>query len=63
MWYFKALNRLMLLPLAELVNREASILDDGYGTGGWIKALQTYEPQWKIYGFARVLKPDGILGP
>lgn len=51
MWYFKALNRRMLLPLAELANREASILDAGCGTGGLIKSLQAYESQWKIYGF------------
>jgi len=51
MWYFKALNRRMLLPLAELANREASILDAGCGTGGLIKALQAYESQWKIFGF------------
>jgi ubiquinone/menaquinone biosynthesis C-methylase UbiE len=50
MWYFKALNRRMLLPLAELVNREASILDAGCGTGGLIKALQAFEPKWKING-------------
>ena len=50
MWYFKALNRRMLLPLKQLVNREASILDAGCGTGGLIKALQAYEPQWNIYG-------------
>ena len=50
MWYFKALNRRMLLPLAPLVNREASILDAGCGTGGLIKALQAYGPQWKICG-------------
>lgn len=45
MWYFKALNRRMLLPLKQLVNREASILEAsileaGCGTGGLIKALQ-----------------------
>ena len=50
MWYFKALNRRMLLPLAELADREASILDAGCGTGGLIKALQAYGPQWKISG-------------
>jgi hypothetical protein len=33
MWYFKALNRRMLLPLAELANREASILNAGCGAG------------------------------
>jgi hypothetical protein len=40
MWYFHALNRRMLLPLAELANKNASILDAGCGTGGLIKALQ-----------------------
>ena len=50
MWYFKALNSRMLLPLAELVNREACILDAGCGTGGLIKALQSYEPKWNING-------------
>jgi ubiquinone/menaquinone biosynthesis C-methylase UbiE len=50
MWYFKALNQRMLLPLAGLANREASILDAGCGTGGLIKALQAYGPQWKISG-------------
>lgn len=50
MWYFKALNRRMLLPLAPLAHREASILDAGCGTGGLIKALQAYGPQWKIDG-------------
>jgi ubiquinone/menaquinone biosynthesis C-methylase UbiE len=51
MWYFKALNQRMLLPLAELAKREVNILDAGCGTGGVIKALQAYDPQWKISGF------------
>ena len=50
MWYFHALNRRMLLPLAQLAKHEASVLDAGCGTGGLIKALQHYEPRWKITG-------------
>jgi ubiquinone/menaquinone biosynthesis C-methylase UbiE len=33
MWYFHALNRRMLLPLAELTQQNASVLDAGCGTG------------------------------
>ena len=50
MWYFHALNRRMLLPLAELSKREASILDAGCGTGGLIRAMQQFEPRWWITG-------------
>jgi len=50
MWYFKALNRRILLPLAELINTEACILDAGCGTGGLIKALQSYEQKWNVNG-------------
>ena len=50
MWYFHALNRRMLLPLAELAKQEASILDAGCGTGGLIRAMQQFEPLWRITG-------------
>ena len=50
MWYFHALNRRMLLPLAELAKQEASILDAGCGTGGLIRAMQQFEPGWQITG-------------
>jgi ubiquinone/menaquinone biosynthesis C-methylase UbiE len=50
MWYFHALNQRMLLPLAQLAKPGATILDAGCGTGGLIKALQQYEPCWKITG-------------
>ena len=50
MWYFHALNRRMLLPLAELANKNASILDAGCGTGGLIKALQGVGAPWTIKG-------------
>jgi len=50
MWYFHALNRPMLLPLAELANKNASILDAGCGTGGLIKALQGVSAPWTIKG-------------
>jgi SAM-dependent methyltransferase len=38
MWYLDAPNQRMLIPLAELIEKEASILDAGCGTGGLIKA-------------------------
>jgi ubiquinone/menaquinone biosynthesis C-methylase UbiE len=50
MWYFHALNRRMLLPLAELAKQEASILDAGCGTGGLIRAMQQFVPRWRITG-------------
>ena len=50
MWYFDALNQRMLIPLAELIEKEASILDAGCGTGGLIKALQNQGQHWKIIG-------------
>ena len=50
MWYFHALNRRMLLPLADLAKQEASILDAGCGTGGLIRAMQKLEPRWRITG-------------
>ena len=50
MWYFHALNRRMLLPLAELASTNASILDAGCGTGGLIKALQGVGAPWTIKG-------------
>jgi ubiquinone/menaquinone biosynthesis C-methylase UbiE len=50
MWYFHTLNRRMLLPLAELAKQEASILDAGCGTGGLIRAMQQFEPRWRITG-------------
>jgi len=40
MWYFHALNRRMLLPLAALTQQNASVLDAACGTGGLIRALQ-----------------------
>jgi len=48
MWYFHALNRRMLLPLAELTTQNASTLDAGCGTGGLIKALQSVGANWSI---------------
>ncbi|MFM7269101.1 MAG: class I SAM-dependent methyltransferase [Cyanobium sp.] len=50
MWYFHALNRRMLHPLAELQGRPARILDAGCGTGGLIKALQQRDQGWTITG-------------
>jgi len=50
MWYFHALNRRMLLPLAELTTQNASTLDAGCGTGGLIKALQRVDANWSIRG-------------
>lgn len=50
MWYFSALNRRMLLPLSELANKNASILDAGCGTGGLIKALKGVGAPWTIKG-------------
>ena len=50
MWYFHALNRRMLLPLAELTQQNASVLDAGCGTGGLIKALQGVGAPWTIKG-------------
>jgi len=50
MWYFHALNRRMLLPLAELAKQNATVLDAGCGTGGLIKALQGVGAAWTIKG-------------
>jgi len=50
MWYFHALNRRMLLPLAQLAKHEVCILDAGCGTGGLIKALQQHDQRWQIAG-------------
>lgn len=50
MWYFHALNRRMLLPLAQLANQNASVLDAGCGTGGLIKALKGFSAHWSIRG-------------
>jgi ubiquinone/menaquinone biosynthesis C-methylase UbiE len=50
MWYFHALNRRMLLPLEELTQQNASVLDAGCGTGGLIKALQGVGAPWTIKG-------------
>ena len=50
MWYFHALNRRMLLPLAALAKQNASVLDAGCGTGGLIKALQGVGAPWTIKG-------------
>ena len=50
MWYFHALHQRMLLPLGPLAGRPAAILDAGCGTGGLIRALQQFEPQWNITG-------------
>jgi SAM-dependent methyltransferase len=50
MWYFHALNRRMLLPLAELSKQNAIVLDAGCGTGGLIKALQCVGAPWTIKG-------------
>jgi len=50
MWYFHALNRRMLLPLAGLQGKPAEILDAGCGTGGLIKALRQRDPGWSISG-------------
>jgi ubiquinone/menaquinone biosynthesis C-methylase UbiE len=50
MWYFRALNRRMLLPLEPWRNRTAHVLDAGCGTGGLIKDLQAASPHWQITG-------------
>jgi ubiquinone/menaquinone biosynthesis C-methylase UbiE len=50
MWYFRALNRRMLLPLAPWRDRAAHVLDAGCGTGGLIKDLQAAGPHWQITG-------------
>ncbi|MFY7695311.1 MAG: class I SAM-dependent methyltransferase [Cyanobium sp.] len=50
MWYFKALNRRMLLPLSDWKDRKADVLDAGCGTGGLIQALKEFGPKWKITG-------------
>jgi SAM-dependent methyltransferase len=50
MWYFKALNRRMLLPLSDWKDRKADVLDAGCGTGGLIQALKEFGPNWKITG-------------
>ncbi len=50
MWYFHALNRRMLLPLAALTQQNASVLDAGCGTGGLIRALQGVGAPWTIKG-------------
>jgi SAM-dependent methyltransferase len=50
MWYFRALNRRMLVPLDPWRGRTAQMLDAGCGTGGLIKELQTACPRWQITG-------------
>ncbi|MFM7237612.1 MAG: class I SAM-dependent methyltransferase [Cyanobium sp.] len=50
MWYFKALNQRMLLPLSQWKDRNADVLDAGCGTGGLIQALKQFGPKWKITG-------------
>jgi SAM-dependent methyltransferase len=50
MWYFHALNRRMLIPLAPWQGKPARVLDAGCGSGGLIRALQKYAPQWSITG-------------
>jgi SAM-dependent methyltransferase len=50
MWYFHALNRRMLIPLGPWQGRQAKVLDAGCGTGGLIRALQKYSPDWSITG-------------
>jgi ubiquinone/menaquinone biosynthesis C-methylase UbiE len=50
MWYFHALNQRMLIPLSPWHGKQARVLDAGCGTGGLIRALQNYSPDWKITG-------------
>ena len=50
MWYFKALNRRMLLPLTDWRYRHADVLDAGCGTGGLIHSLKEFGPDWQITG-------------
>jgi ubiquinone/menaquinone biosynthesis C-methylase UbiE len=50
MWYFKALNQRMLLPLKDWRGKAAEVLDAGCGTGGLIRFLQHSEPDWSITG-------------
>jgi ubiquinone/menaquinone biosynthesis C-methylase UbiE len=50
MWYFHALNRRMLLPLAALTQQNACVQDAGCGTGGLIRALQGVGAPWTIKG-------------
>jgi SAM-dependent methyltransferase len=50
MWYFRALNRRMLLPLEPWRDRPAHLLDAGCGTGGLIKDFQAANPRWQITG-------------
>lgn len=50
MWYFKALNHRMLLPLKDWRGKAAEVLDAGCGTGGLIRFLQHSEPDWSITG-------------
>jgi SAM-dependent methyltransferase len=50
MWYFHALNQRVLIPLAPWHGKQARVLDAGCGTGGLIRALQKYSPDWTITG-------------
>ena len=44
MWYFHALNRRMLLPLAELAKQNATVLDAGCGNGYYLARLRSFFP-------------------
>lgn len=50
MWYFRALNSRMNLPLQAWRDQPAHLLDAGCGTGGLIRHLQAANPRWRITG-------------
>jgi ubiquinone/menaquinone biosynthesis C-methylase UbiE len=50
MWYFRALNHRMMLPLQHWHGKPARVLDAGCGTGGLIRTLSTQNPLWAITG-------------
>lgn len=50
MWYFKALNQRILLPLSEWKDGDPDVLDAGCGTGGLIRSLKEFGTNWKIKG-------------
>ncbi|HWA29400.1 MAG TPA: class I SAM-dependent methyltransferase [Lacunisphaera sp.] len=51
MWYFRALHRRRAHWLARLLPPgPARVLDAGCGTGGFIRAMRTMQPQWQVAG-------------